>query len=103
MLTPEHAVWAVQLDPQSALVQNRAGVLSQWKAANSSAALPYLRRATELNSHGAAYWVDLAHGCELADQLECAGSAYEKAVGLAPMRSRFHLGIGQLLVARWRQ
>ncbi len=77
-----HAVWA-------ALVQNRAGFLYQWKAANTSAALPYLRRATELNSHGAAYWVDLARGCELADQIECAGSAYEKAVVLAPMRPGF--------------
>ncbi len=85
----KRADWAVRLDPQNALVQNRAGILYQWQTSDTAAALPYLRRATDLNSHVAAYWIDLAHGCELADQFECAGSAYEKAVALAPMHPGF--------------
>ncbi len=74
---PERAVWAVRLDPQNALIQNRAGFLYQWQTAGTSKALPYLQHATELNPRVAAYWNDLA--------------------------SRFHLGLGQLLLAAGRK
>jgi tetratricopeptide (TPR) repeat protein len=81
-----HVQWAARLDSQNALVQNRLGFLTQWQSADTATALPYLKRATELNPYVASYWVDLANGCELAGQLECAGNAYEKAVALAPKR-----------------
>src|SRR5712691_2790443 len=64
----ERAGWALRLDSQNALVQNRMGFLYQWQTASTSMALPYLRRATELNPHVPAYWIDLANGCELAGQ-----------------------------------
>ncbi len=81
-----HVRWAERLDPQNALVQNRLGFLQQWQTSDTTIALPYLQRATELSPHVAAYWIDLANGCELAGQFGCAGRAYEKAVALAPMR-----------------
>lgn len=84
-----HARWASRLDSQNASVQNRLGFLQQWQTTDTSIALPYLQRATELNPHVAAYWIDLANGCELAGQAECAGHAYEKAVSLAPVRPDF--------------
>ena len=80
---------AVRLDPGNALAHNRLGFLYVREASDLTAALPHLRRATELNPHMAVYRVDLANGCEMAGLMDCARDAYERAVALAPMRPDF--------------
>ncbi len=86
---PERVTQALRLDPQNALVHNRLGFLLLRQASDASAALPHLRRATELNPRVAVYWIDLGNGCELAGQLDCARASYERAVALAPLRPDF--------------
>ena len=80
---------AIRLDPGNALAENRLGFLNLREASDVTAALPHLRRATELNPRVAVYWVDLANGYEMSGQLDGARDAYERAVALAPMRPDF--------------
>jgi hypothetical protein len=80
---------ATRLDPGNALAENRLGFLYLREASDVTAALPHLRRATELNPRVAVYWVDLANGYEMSGQLDGARDAYERAAALAPMRPDF--------------
>jgi tetratricopeptide (TPR) repeat protein len=80
---------AARLDPGNPLIYDRLGFLYLREASDVSAALPHLRRATQLNPRVAVYWLDLANGCEMSGDLDCARTSYEKAVALAPMRPDF--------------
>jgi tetratricopeptide (TPR) repeat protein len=80
---------ALAVDPSNSALHNRAGVLYlNGEAMQPEKAAQELRQAVTLNPHVAEYWINLGRACFLANELDCAGDAYEHSVALAPLTPR---------------
>jgi tetratricopeptide (TPR) repeat protein len=78
---------AIALDPNNPEFHQWLGVLYLSGAApDFDAALPSLRKATELNPRQSRYWLELAQGCFVTGDHACADRSFERAIQLEPMR-----------------
>jgi tetratricopeptide (TPR) repeat protein len=87
---------ALRLDPKLALTNAHMGLVLQ-REGQLDNALPWLKKATELEPENPSHWEWLA---ELHEELEEPGDAlpcWERAVELDPTRTGAHLGLGWAL------
>lgn len=83
---------ALVLDPANAEIEHRLGMVLFYSdsSPDRAAALVHLRRATELSSHEALYWADLASACETLHDAHCADDAVVRALQASPMTPRLY-------------
>ena len=76
---------AIQLQPEKAALYNRLGHLLLFSGADDNGrAVATLEKATALNPHAGAYWVELSTARELQGDLTGAENAMERARGVEP-------------------
>jgi len=82
---------ATTLDPANPKLHHRLGLIYAYSVEeiNLAESLRHLRRATELQPHGARCWLDLAAVCESSGDAACAHAALAHALELRPRSPHF--------------
>ena len=81
---------ALAHDPANPRLHQRLGLLHSYSIEDRDPAegVKHFRRATELNPHGAGYWLDLAKACLSMGDTASADTALNRALELSPMSPR---------------